>query len=74
MEIMRKEVRELISLNEKIQSALLGGERMTDTERGIIYMCVNELLASINSINQDLPNGHDGTALNTARTDPNCAL
>jgi hypothetical protein len=74
MEIMRKEVRDLISLNEKIQSAILRGERMTDTEREIIHMCVNELLASINNIDQALPNGHDGIALDTAGTDPNRAL
>ena len=47
MNTMRKEGRDLISLNERIQSALLRGEQLTDTERGIIRMCTNELLASI---------------------------
>ena len=70
MDIIRKEVRELISFNERIQSAPLRDEQMTDTERGIIRMCANELLAGINSIDDALPNEHDGKALDTARTDP----
>ena len=63
MDTIRKEVRDLITLNERIQSALLRGERMTDTEMGIIRMCSAELLASMSSPDECRPelkweNGH----------------
>jgi predicted phosphodiesterase len=45
MKNLRKEVRELISINEKIQSALLHGDRMTDDEATLIRQCASELLA-----------------------------
>lgn len=70
MNPIRKEVRELVTLNEKIQSAILPGEQMTDTERGIIHMCVTELLSGISSTAKVMPNGHDGKTLDIARTDP----
>ena len=44
MDALRKEVRDLISVNERLQSALAQGERLTDDEAGIIRMCANELL------------------------------
>lgn len=47
MKNLRKEVRELISINEKIQSALLHGDRMTDDEATLIRQCASELLEKI---------------------------
>jgi hypothetical protein len=44
---IRKEVRDLITINEKIQSALVRGEGMTDEEKELIRLCTSELLASI---------------------------
>jgi hypothetical protein len=44
MEPLRKDVRDLISVNERLQSALAQGERLTEDEAGIIRMCANELL------------------------------
>lgn len=44
MDSLRKEVRDLISVNERLQSALAQGERLTDDEAGVIRMCANELL------------------------------
>ena len=44
---IRKEVRDLITINEKIQSAFAQGEGMTDEETELIRLCANELLASI---------------------------
>jgi hypothetical protein len=47
MNNIRKEVRELITINEKIQSALLQGERITDDEAMLIRQCASELLDNI---------------------------
>ena len=47
MNSVRIEVRDLIALNEKIQRALLQGERLTDSEKQIIRLCSTDLLASI---------------------------
>lgn len=44
MDTLRKEIRDLISVNERLQSALAQGERLTDDEAGVIRMCANELL------------------------------
>ena len=74
MDTLRKEVHELISLNERTQSSILRGERMTDTEIGIISMCANELLTSAGNAGKTLPNAHDGKSVHTARTDSNRAL
>jgi hypothetical protein len=49
MNTIRNEVRDLISVHERIQSALSLGEYITDDERDIIRMCTTELLASIAS-------------------------
>jgi hypothetical protein len=46
MKGIRKEVRDLITLNERLQSALAQGEQLTDDEAGIIHMCAKELLAN----------------------------
>lgn len=42
---IRKDVRDLITVNERLQSALTQGERLTEDEAAIIRMCANELLA-----------------------------
>jgi hypothetical protein len=47
MSTLRKEVRDLISINEKIQSALLHGDRITDDEAVLIRQCASELLENI---------------------------
>jgi hypothetical protein len=47
MNNVRKEIRDLISINEKIQSALLHGDRMTDDETALIRQCASELLEKI---------------------------
>jgi len=47
MNNVRKEIRDLISINEKIQSALLHGDRITDDEAVLIRQCASELLEKI---------------------------
>ena len=47
MNNIRKEVRDLIAINEKIQSAMLQGDRITDDEASIIRMCAAELLDKV---------------------------
>ncbi|HEU4683339.1 MAG TPA: hypothetical protein VFS39_02400 [Nitrospira sp.] len=51
MNPIRKDVRDLITLNEKIQSALMQGESLTHDEATIIRMCAAELLSRV-------PDGH----------------
>ena len=41
---LRKEVRDLITVNEKIQSALVHGDQMTEDEATLIRQCAKELL------------------------------
>ena len=47
MNMLRKEIRDLVRVNEEIQSALAQGDRMTDDEAAIIRMCAGELLANV---------------------------
>jgi hypothetical protein len=47
MNTVRKEVRDLITINERIQSALLNGDRITDDEATLICQCASELLENI---------------------------
>ena len=47
MNTIRKDVRDLISVNEKIQSALAQGDRITGDEAIIIRMCASELLEKV---------------------------
>lgn len=49
MNTIRKEVRELISVNERIQSAMKKGDQLTDDEKGLGEMCASELLASMSA-------------------------
>jgi hypothetical protein len=47
MNAVRKEIRDLITINEKIQSALVSGLRITDDEAILIRQCAAELLNNI---------------------------
>jgi hypothetical protein len=47
MKSLRKEIRDLISINEKIQSALLNGDRLSHDEVTLIRQCASELLKTI---------------------------
>lgn len=47
MNMVRKEIRDLITINEKIQSALLTGDRITHDEAVLIRQCAAELLEKI---------------------------
>lgn len=44
---IRKDVRDLISINERLQSALAQGDRLTEEERLIVRMCAAELLEKV---------------------------
>lgn len=44
---LRKDVRDLISVNEKIQSALLQGDQLTDDEATLVRQCAFELLEKV---------------------------
>jgi hypothetical protein len=59
MNTIRKEVRELITVNEKIQSAMAQGRQLTDDEKGLIEMCARELIASV-ATKQNLFSHGDG--------------
>jgi hypothetical protein len=45
MNAIRKEVRDLISVNERIQSARAQGLHLTEDERGLIEICARELMS-----------------------------
>jgi hypothetical protein len=47
MNTVRKEIRDLITINEKIQSALVNGDRITDDEVVLIRQCASELLEKV---------------------------
>ncbi|HJT21164.1 MAG TPA: hypothetical protein VJ746_11875 [Nitrospira sp.] len=47
MDSIRKDVRDLITVNEKIQSALLQGDALTNDEASIVRMCATELLSRV---------------------------
>ena len=47
MNNVRKEIRDLITINEKIQSALLRGDGITVDEATLIRQCASELLEKI---------------------------
>jgi hypothetical protein len=47
MNTVRKEIRDLITINEKIQSALVNGDRITDDEAMLIRQCAAELLDKV---------------------------
>ena len=57
MDAIRKEVRELISVNEKIQSAMAQGNQLTDDEKSLIEMCASELICSISAKQNVIPHG-----------------
>jgi hypothetical protein len=47
MNTIRKEVRELIGVHEKIQSALTQGKQLTGDEKNLIELCASELLTFV---------------------------
>ena len=47
MNNVRREIRELISINEKIQSALVHGDHISNDEAMLIRQCAAELLEKI---------------------------
>jgi hypothetical protein len=57
MNMIRKEVRELISVNERIQSAMAQGHQLTDDEQGLIEICASELLTSVSAKLSLFPQG-----------------
>ena len=71
MNAIRKEVRELISVNEKIQSAMAQGNQLTDDEKSLIEMCASELISSISAKQnvvpqRERPSEYPVTALNSS--------
>ncbi len=62
IEHIRREVRQLISINETIQSDLARGGRLTDDEAAVVRMCAVELLQAIRSATQVIDgDGHSQT-------------
>jgi len=47
MNRVRREIRDLISINDEIQSALLSADRITEDEVILIRQCANELLEKV---------------------------
>jgi hypothetical protein len=47
MNRVRREIRDLITINEKIQSAVMNGDRLTEDETMLIRQCASELLEKI---------------------------
>jgi len=46
MIMIRNEVRELINVNDQIQSVIVRGGELTNDEKALIAMCARELTAS----------------------------
>ena len=63
MATIRKEVRELISVNEKIHSAMAQGERLTDGEKRLVGICASELIASMSNKQKRRFRDDDGARL-----------
>ena len=47
MDRIRRDVRNLITANERIQSLLLRGEELTKDEAALVRMCATELLSRV---------------------------
>jgi len=47
MKTIRRQILNLITVNERIQSVMAQGGQLTDDEMTLIRMCARELLASI---------------------------
>jgi hypothetical protein len=64
MNTVRKEIRDLITINEKIQSALLNGDCITNDEALLIRQCASELLEKFpdrsDRLARMVPDGRDG--------------
>ncbi len=54
MRAIRREVLDLITNNEKVQSVLARGDELTEDERALIRMCARELLASVENTRETL--------------------
>ena len=57
---IRKDVLELITINERLQSALIQGEQLTQDETDLVRVCANELLSRApgkESVPQGMPQG-----------------
>lgn len=72
MNDLRKDVRDLITVNEKIQSALAQGDRFTDDETAIIRMCAGELLEKMGAIELRYDDG-DGRADRPSGREPSAS-
>jgi hypothetical protein len=46
MKMLRKEVQDLISIYEKIHTALVHGETLNEDEKDFIQICAGQLMAS----------------------------
>jgi hypothetical protein len=46
MKMLRKEVQDLISIHEKIHTALAHGEILNEDEKELIQICAGQLMAS----------------------------
>jgi hypothetical protein len=62
MNTIRKDVRDLISVNEKLQSALAQGDRLSEDEAVLIRMCASELLENVPAPESDVSYGSNGRA------------
>ena len=49
MNTIRKEVRELISVTERVQRTIQKGDQLPGDEKGLVEMCASELLASMSA-------------------------
>ena len=72
MNTIRKEVRELISVNEKIQSAMVQGHQLTDDEKRLIEMCASELISSVSAKQNLVPQGLADKAPEAGHKRPFC--
>lgn len=57
MDTIRRDVLNLITANEKIQSLLLRGEELTKDEAAVVRMCATELLSRVGRDAVDEPDG-----------------
>lgn len=54
MYAIRREVLDLITLNERVQSVLAQGDQLTEDETALIRICARELLASVEARRENL--------------------
>jgi len=61
MNQLRKDVRDLITVTEKLQSALAQGDRFTEDETAIVRMCAGELLENLHRSSSEHNGGNGET-------------